>query len=401
MSFDVISLFTNVPVPLALSIARKRLLVDDSLEERTNLSVDEVCTLLGFCLNATYLAFQGVPYKQTFGTAMGSPVSVTIADLVMEDVEERALSSFPFPPRFWKRYVDDTCCAILSTDIQAFHQHLNSIEASIQFTVEVEDKGVLPFLDTLLTHHSNGSITTSVFRKKTHTDKYLDFSSHHPLSHKLSVVKTLFNRARSISSTPSNTSTEESHITNALVKNGYPRSIIKRVSQTTISRSADPPPPKPTTTIVLPYVHNTSEQIRRALSPLNIRVCFRPHTTLRKILSHPKDPIPACQKPGVVYSIPCSSCDLCYIGQTGRTLNDRRKEHLSAVKSHAISTSALAEHSILTGHKIDWENSKIMATETAWDKRCYLESCFIRSTKETMNRDFGSLPPIYNCLLAR
>ena len=110
-----------------------------------NLSVSEICTLLEFCLNATYLAYRGVFYKQTFGTAMGSPVSVTVANLVMEDIEERALSSFPFPPRFWKRYVDDTCCAIQSIDLDSFLEHLNSIESSIQFTVEKESDNTLPF----------------------------------------------------------------------------------------------------------------------------------------------------------------------------------------------------------------------------------------------------------------
>ena len=49
-----------------------------------------------------YLAFRRQFYQQSFGTAMGSPVSVTVADLVMEDVEQRALSSYPDPPPFWR-----------------------------------------------------------------------------------------------------------------------------------------------------------------------------------------------------------------------------------------------------------------------------------------------------------
>ena len=68
-SFDVVSLFTSVPVDLAVRVV-------DFLE---------------FCLSATYFAFRGSVYQQTFGTAMGSPVSVTVANLVMEDIEERTL----------------------------------------------------------------------------------------------------------------------------------------------------------------------------------------------------------------------------------------------------------------------------------------------------------------------
>ena len=100
VSFDVTSLFTNVPVNLACSVAQSRLENDPTLHDRTSLSSTEILRLLHFCLNATYLCFQGTFYKQTFGTAMGSPVSVTVADLVMEDVE-RALSSFHTPPQYF------------------------------------------------------------------------------------------------------------------------------------------------------------------------------------------------------------------------------------------------------------------------------------------------------------
>ena len=74
-------------------------------------------------------------YKQVHGTAMGSPVSVVVANLVMEDVEERALESFPSPPRFWKRYVDDTFTALPKTLITPFLDHLNDIEPSIKSSV--------------------------------------------------------------------------------------------------------------------------------------------------------------------------------------------------------------------------------------------------------------------------
>ena len=103
VSFDVVSLFTNVPVGLACQVAGGRLHADESLDDRTTLSPDEVLKLLRFSLDATFVAYQGKWYQQTFGTAMSSPVSVTVANLVMEDVEERALASYPTPPPFWKQ----------------------------------------------------------------------------------------------------------------------------------------------------------------------------------------------------------------------------------------------------------------------------------------------------------
>ena len=82
-----VSLFTKVPVELSARVAHKRLLADTSLAERTSLSPDEVVNFLRLCLGATYLSYRGEVYQQTFGTAMGSPVSVTVTNLVMEDVE--------------------------------------------------------------------------------------------------------------------------------------------------------------------------------------------------------------------------------------------------------------------------------------------------------------------------
>ena len=57
------------------------------------LRIEELLTLLEFCLQATFLSFSDRVFRQTFGTAMGSPVSVLVANLVMEDVEEQALTS--------------------------------------------------------------------------------------------------------------------------------------------------------------------------------------------------------------------------------------------------------------------------------------------------------------------
>ena len=69
--------------------------------------MEDIIHLLSFCLKTTQFAYNGTHYQQVFGTAMGSPVSVVIANMVMEDVEQRALATSPVKPFFWKRYVDD------------------------------------------------------------------------------------------------------------------------------------------------------------------------------------------------------------------------------------------------------------------------------------------------------
>ena len=67
---------------------------------------------------------------------MGSPVSAVIANMVMEDVEQRALATSPLKPVFWKRYVDDVISAVSGNEAERLLSQLNSVELSIQFTLE-------------------------------------------------------------------------------------------------------------------------------------------------------------------------------------------------------------------------------------------------------------------------
>ena len=97
-SFDVEALFTSVPVQPAIQIVNNRLQQDNTLPQRTAMSIPQITSLLEFCLTQTYFLFQGKYYKQTQGAAMGSPISPIIANIFMEEFEVKALQSFPNPP---------------------------------------------------------------------------------------------------------------------------------------------------------------------------------------------------------------------------------------------------------------------------------------------------------------
>jgi len=97
VSFDVVSLFTSIPVELALRVTNERLQEDDTHTQRTNVS--NIMKLLVFVLRNSYFMYEQEHYQQTFGCAMGSPVSANVANLVMEYVEESAISTAPHAPR--------------------------------------------------------------------------------------------------------------------------------------------------------------------------------------------------------------------------------------------------------------------------------------------------------------
>ena len=144
---------------------------------------------------------------------MGSPVSAVVANLYMEFFEELALESAPERPRLWKRYVDDTCCIVQRDAMEPLLHHLNDVCPTIKFTMELEKDGSLPFLDTKLTRREDGTLNVTVFRKQTHTDRYLHFNSHHPLSAKRAAVRSLFDRARNITLQKEDLRKEEEHLT--------------------------------------------------------------------------------------------------------------------------------------------------------------------------------------------
>ena len=103
VSFDVAFLFTKIPTGLAVEIAKSRLEALDNLEKITSWSEEDTCKGLQICLNATNLTFRGKHYKQIFGTAMGSPVSSVIANLIMEDVEKKSPVDIPLATKNLER----------------------------------------------------------------------------------------------------------------------------------------------------------------------------------------------------------------------------------------------------------------------------------------------------------
>ena len=153
-SHDVVSLFTNTPIEKCLEIIKDRLENDNTLNNRTKLTADDIIELLQFVLTTTYFSFRGSIFRQIFGAAMGSPVSPIVANLFMEWLEQEAIATAPMDcmPQFWRRYVDDVLEIIHKDGTQKLTDHLNTVDptGNIKFTHEEEDQGRIPFLDTLI-----------------------------------------------------------------------------------------------------------------------------------------------------------------------------------------------------------------------------------------------------------
>ena len=97
-SYDVSALFTSVPIDPALKIIKDPLEKDPTLKDRTVMGVNDSILLLEFSLKNTYFSFQGQFFEQVKGAAMGSLVSPIVANLYMEYLEQKALSTASHPP---------------------------------------------------------------------------------------------------------------------------------------------------------------------------------------------------------------------------------------------------------------------------------------------------------------
>ena len=132
------SLFTSIPLQLALDCTENA--IKNSTVELP-LPTDNIMDLLNLCLTLTYFQYNGKHYKQLHGTAMGSPVSVVVAEIVMQNIEEQALATTTRTVPLWLRYVDNTFTAVHKDEIDDFHEHLNRQNADLQFTMDNRKTG--------------------------------------------------------------------------------------------------------------------------------------------------------------------------------------------------------------------------------------------------------------------
>ena len=216
-----------------------------------------------------------------------------IANIYMEHFESLAIPTSPKSIKWWFRYVDNVLSTIRKDQANKLQEHLISIDPHIKFTIELQGTDGLPFLDTV-TKPTPNSIESTVYRKPTHTDRYLDYNSNHPISANLSLIDTLIHRAKQFL-----------HLT--FFKKKWIIFIKFHKTTTTQHSSFNKPnpnrKPNPSTVkfiegawVVIPYMKGLSEQYRHILTKYRVRVFFKGTSTIKSLLMHPKDPIPDAPK---------------------------------------------------------------------------------------------------------
>ena len=186
---------------------------------------------------------------------------------------------------------------------------------------------------------------------------------------------------------PSVKSKEKKHLPSVLVSNGYPLSFLQKLTKTRKLNTNDEPATEFKSTAVLPYVKGLSEQLRRCLQQ-GVRAVFKAETTLRSQLVRPKDVVDPAKQDGVVYRVPCE-CGKVYIGETGRPMQDRIKEHDRDIRFARTQTSAVSEHAHNTGHYPLWDEVKFIDRDPHCYTRRVKEAIHIKLHPNNINRVSG------------
>ena len=130
---------------------------------------------------------------------MGSPLGSLIANIFMCELENDMIPKMMDKLKFWTRYVDDTFAFVKPSEIDNIHRQLNGYNPQIQFTYETETDRKIPFLDVMI-ERKDSLLETSVYRKKTNNNIYMNWNSYSPRSWKIGTLRNLTRRAIMISS---------------------------------------------------------------------------------------------------------------------------------------------------------------------------------------------------------
>ena len=111
---------------------------------------------------------------------MGSPLGPVLANIFMVELERSVIPTLMDNIKYWTRYVDDTLCYKKKDSVHYVLKMLNGFHRNIQFTYEVETDSKISFLDVLVIRDSSNNINTTVYRKSTNNDIYLNWESFAP-----------------------------------------------------------------------------------------------------------------------------------------------------------------------------------------------------------------------------
>jgi len=329
VSYDVKSLFTNIPVKETIDH-----ILTIVPEEDLPFSKAVLKSLLLLACTKILFSFDQKLYTQEEGMCMGSSLGPTMAAFALDIIERK----FNTTPLFYTRYVDDVFAIFRNKDeAEQFLLHINSFHPSLQFTIEHSVDNELNFLDVTVKLKDN-IISTKWFMKKTNTGIYLPKTSYSPTQYKTAAIRALISRAYKLSSTLKHFEESYDKIRLIFINNGFNHKFIDKEKEKIIRQVNSPPKDKEDINHIyykVPFVKQIEKQNKKTFQDINallkdkakVRLAYQ--TCKTSSFFPNKDRVTDDVKSHLVYQFTCSHCDGCYTGETVRHLKTRINEHLT------------------------------------------------------------------------
>ena len=347
LSFDVSSLFTNVPLTETIEM-----IADHIYSEKASLTPsfdkEAFIKLLKIATGGVFM-YRDVLFQQVDGVSMGNPLAPTLANFFLAHIEENLFQKVEsFYPSFFVRYVDDIFCVFRAgVDWSSFFRLLNSVHPNLKFTCEEPNGSRMPFLDVNI-ELGEGGCDTWVFRKETNTDVLLNYEAVAPTKWKSGLILCLLNRAYRICSSSRLFGLEVEKLKNIFIKNAYPASFFDKVHKkfmeklTTNSQCTDAEEENFRFNLSIPYIGKQSIKfgnkitaLLKATFDIDVQVVYT--TTKVRSFFQLKSRTPLPLLSCVVYEFAClGDQTTTYVGMTERNMTTRVGDHLRKSSKTAV-----------------------------------------------------------------
>ena len=414
VSFDVVALYPSVNVKRAIEAIMHLLQNDETdVSLRTKLSMDDIRKLLELSLSICYFVWDNKYYQIDDAGPIGLSLMVVVAEGYLQFLESNAIQTAIntcVAPKSYVRYVDDSHSRFNDeSQVEPFREILNSQDPKIQYTVEHEVNGSLPFLDVNVINTGGGAYEFQIYRKDAITNLMIKPNSSVDPNMYKGVFKGFLARAVRICSAQYLQQEVDTLIT-IFKENGYNEEELKQLSEEYLSRresnnSTTSHDQRCQRYVKMPFVPGLGPKIRRVLKKRGIKTFFTAAPSLKDILCRHKTPLPPNSYPGV-YSVSCA-CGTRYIGESKKKVSTRMRQHERDIFHGRWKSSGIANHASHCPQNVIFEDVKTIAYESDWKRRKIREALEIRKSRRAgqvvANQDEGTVctTSAWNVLLSR
>lgn len=306
VSFDVVSMFTNITIELMLLIISER---GDLIKHKFGISWEMFSLIFNFVLNeCAVFSFNNTHYKQKDSLAMGSPLSPILARILMTRILEFTLIQLGHTPKFVALYVDDSLWILKKNETNFILDTLNHFHERIKFTVEKESNNTIKFLDLMIQREGN-RVITCWHKKEFASSRLLNYFSNHNYTCIIQTAIAYVKMALKLSH-ESFFIKNKTILTETLRLNCFPEDIIIRIMHDNY-------------TLMKPIINTNklnhkyasvlhepifSNEFKRRIDSLHpdIKITTRPNTNARNPFSFLKDKINISNKTNIILTLKCN-----------------------------------------------------------------------------------------------